>query len=267
MAFINRIYNTIRFDIDAPLNGQLNTDKIFPIVQTGSQNQGISFVGAPKIKSINLIGNKLCYTIPSDLSFTTISNGIFLAQVDIPAGIYSQAQLVAIVCATGTGIIVNTSSPLFLIASNTANLLSVRFALQQEAYITNLLGLSGNSTQSGNFITYDLPISGKFPNTFDFLPPESCEIKLGFSTDPNLNPVNLFAVPLTILNNTVLDLGSDAPFNSLSTADFVGNLPTTGPFFWVRILLSNYKTNFPIANVNNLSMNITFEDEIPVRVV
>ena len=259
----NEVLTTIKFTIPRD-NGISHSDLILPIIPTGSTTPGLSFNGISTIKSFNLVGDKLTYTIPRNLTFTTISNGVLVATIVIPRGIYTDAQLTSLICGSSTGIIKNTNIPGFLIAYNTSQLLSIRFTSDIDSIVSKLLGLSGLSTnQSGSYVTYDLPVSGQFPVEYNFTSTQNATISFGISSSQNVNINDPISIPLSILNQDVFQLDSNSPYNeypqSLINNKFVGNINIPIAYY-LRIRLENIDDEELINNVNNLFMFITFSD-------
>lgn len=259
----NEILTTVRFNIPRD-NGTPHTDIILPIIPISSTTAGLTFNGIATMKSFNLAGNKICYTIPRNLSFTTISNGVLVSTINIPRGIYSDAQLTALICGASTGIIKNTLIPGFLIAYNTAQLLSIRFTSDIDAIVSKLLGLNGLSTnQSGSYITYDLPVSGQFPSEYDFTSTQNAIVSFGLSTNQNQNINDPASIPLTILNEDVFELSDVSPYNEYSSSliynKFIGNI-NAPIIYYLRVKLENIDDAELVNNVNNLYLFVTFSD-------
>jgi hypothetical protein len=254
---------TCRFTIPKD-DGLSHADIILPIILPSTETPGLSFNGISTLKSFNLAGDKLIYTIPLSLSFTTIVDGVLKATVNIARGVYTVSQLEALVCAAGTGIIKNVNIPGFLIASDTTKLLSIRFLASQDPYITKLLGLSSISTNmSGSFITYDLPLTGEFPAQYDFTSTNNALISFGFSTNPNQNVNDIESIPLTIINEDIFELNELSPYNDYSSSliynKFIGNIPQRTIYF-MRIRIENIDDGVLINNVNTLNLMATFSD-------
>jgi hypothetical protein len=257
---------TIRFDIPKD-DGQSHADIILPIIPYGTTTNGITFNGSGKLLSFNFAGYKSTYTIPQSITFSTISNGVLVKTITIPRGIYTNEQLTELICDTltnTTGIIKNVDVEGFLIASNTSNLLTIRFLIAQEEIITRLLGLTGAATNiSGAYVDYNLPISGEFPSEYDFTSTEASIISFGFSSNPSQNPLDLQSIPLTILNEDVFELNAESPYNQYSNSliynKYVGNI-TPATIYFIRIRIENFENQTLINNINNISIIATFQD-------
>ena len=259
----NEVLTTVKFTIPRD-NGTSHSDIILPIIPTGATTAGLLFNGISTIKSFNLVGDKLTYTIPRNLSFTTISNGVLVSTINISRGIYTDAQLTTLICGESTGIIKNVNIPGFLIAFDTSKLLSIRFTSDIDAIVSKLLGLSGLSTnQSGSFITYDLPISGQFPVEYDFTSTQNAIVSFGISSSQTVNINDPVSIPLSILNQDVFLLNANSTFNeypaSLINNKFVGNVNVPIAYY-IRIRIENLNDSELINNVNDLFIFMTFSD-------
>jgi hypothetical protein len=263
MTSPNKLYN-VKTKIPASNGSVSYSDIILPLTQIGQTSPGVSFTGSPVLKSFNLVGSKLCYTIPYTLSFNTIVDGILKATVNIPQGVYTVQQLENIICDVSTGISVNVNSNTFLIAANTSKLLSIRFLTSIDSMITNLLGLSNASSNvSGIYTTYDLPITGMFPSEYNFGSTTNAIISFGFSSNINQNPLDIQSIPLSIITPDVFELDANSDYNltpqSLSYNGWIGNLSDVVNYY-VRIRIETLEQEVPIYNINDLNLFLTFED-------
>ena len=263
MTSTNQLYN-VKLSIPASNNIISYSDIVLPLTQVGQTTPGISFTGSPVLKSFNLIGSKICYTIPFALSFNTIVDGVLKSTVNIPRGVYSVQQLTDLICTSGTGIQINTNSNTFLIARDTTKLLSIRFLTSIDSFITNLLGLSNASSNvSGTFTTYDLPISGEFPSEFNFSSTTNAIVSFGFSSNAQQNVQDIQSIPLSIITPDVLELDSNSEYNltpqSLTYNGWIGNISSVA-IYYVRIRIETLEQGIPIFNINDMNLFLTFED-------
>jgi hypothetical protein len=227
--------------------------------------QQMVFNGDAVMRSFNIAGKKSTYTISQNIVFNTIVDNALFATITIPMGVYTEVQLEALICSS-TGIIKDIARPGFLIAADTSKLLSIRYLTSLDATITNLLGLDDLSTnQSGSYTTYNLPVDGKFPKTYNFSSTEFSKVEFGFNYLTAYNPVDVESIPLTTSYEKFIELNTAAPFNSLENEldnTFVCNI-NLGGLTAFRIKLTDIDSGLLISNINKLFLSIVIEDRYP----
>lgn len=255
MEFIKK--TNLHFQIPGTLvNENPSSDIIFTLPTP------ISFEGQAVLRTFNLAGKKSTYTISQNLVFNSIVDNSLFATITIPQGVYTEAQLESLIC-SGTGILKDNARPGFLIAADTAKLLSIRYLTSLDATISNLLGLDALSTnQSGSYTTYNLPVDGKFPKTYNFSSTEFAKVEFGFNYNTSYNPYDLESIPITTSYEKFVEMNTAAPFNSLQNeldTTFVCNI-ILGGLTAFRIRLTDIDSGLLVSNINTIYLTMSIED-------
>lgn len=220
-----------------------------------------------RLNSFNLIGTKLVYTIPYNITIYTILDGCLHKTIEIKQGIYSEVDLRTLLT-NNTGIILNPDDNRKFINADTSKLLSIRFAFNQDELISTMLGLDEVSTNiSGDLITYNLPVDGRFPNIYNLSIFNHADLKFGFADSNNIltDLSNVQLIPIT--NKTMHSFEIDAintPFNQYSNdtdnQSYCFSLPDDlFTIKYIRIRLSSTFNDLPIYNINTLKLRLCFE--------
>lgn len=259
MEIINK--TVLQFQIPGTLiNETPSSDIIFTLPQP------ISFNGAAVMRTFNIAGKKSTYTVSQNVVFNTIVDSSLFATITIPMGVYTEVQLEALICVS-TGINKDISRPGFLIASDTTKLLSIRYLTSLDATITSLLGLDNLSTnQSGSYTTYNLPVDGRFPKTYNFTSTEFARIEFGFNYLTPYNVNDLESIPITTSYEKFVELNTSSPFNSneneLDTT-FICNIPLGGLTAF-RLKMIDVDSELLVSNINRLFFTVVIEDRFIV---
>lgn len=259
MSNINK-YKIIDLNIKACNQENTYADHIYeidPIIFTNNYK---------RMNNFNIIGEKLVYSIPYNLTIHFIQDGSLLTSKLFNQGIYTENELITLFT-TNTGLVLDNccNNKKFKVA-DISKLFSIRFDIKDDDLISTMLGLDQISTNiSGNLITYNLPVSGKFPYNYNLTLFKNADIKFGFA-DINTNIqdhslVNL--VPITNKTMYSFDMNSNY-WNSFSNdsenQEFCFSLPDNlNSIKYIRVRLSTTFEDQVIWNLNPLKLRLCID--------
>jgi hypothetical protein len=181
-------------------------------------------------------------------------------------GIYNENELISMFT-SNTGIMLDEccSNKKFKVV-DISKLFSIRFDIKDDDLISTMLGLDQISTNiSGNLITYNLPVNGKFPFNFNLTLFKNADIKFGFG-DINTNIQDHSLVNLIpISNKTIFSFDMNSIFwnsfsNDSDNQDFCFSLPDNlNSIKYIRIRISTSFQDQVIWNLNPLKLRLCID--------